>query len=502
MTQQVTKVFGPPGTGKTTWLLDVMERELAAGVPPERVAYLTFTVAARQEAKDRARARFGFSGERLRWYRTLHSVAYDLLGVARGALITETEGLPEFAAHAGYEISAARYTEDGLPVFGSEVGDRLLAFDHFRRHRELALTKAYQAWDDGISFWEVKRFTDTYARWKRDEGRLDFTDLLERGAVQALPCDVIILDEAQDLSPLQWRVFWRFAANAERIYIAGDDDQAIYEWAGASPVALLQQPGEVVVLPRSYRCPRAVTELAHRVISPVKARQPKAWKARAAAGRVTYVTQLDQQPLPPEGTVRYLVRNHAFARGVVEYLRSEGVPFTHQGRPSVREKTARAILTWEALRRGHVVEAGALEPVYEHLTTEALTLEHRDVTRGDAAQGWTAARLAAAGWPVALLARPWFDAFDRLLRADEFYLRQVIRQGGARALTAPPRVTLSSVHAAKGTEADHVVLLTNMSTAALRGYERQPDTERRVWYVAITRAKDTLTLVEAHNPIF
>lgn len=92
----VTKIFGPPGTGKTTRLLEIMERELAAGIPPERLAYLTFTVAARREAKQRAVERFGFTYEQLTWFRTLHSAAYRVLGINERQMLS-ADDLQNFA---------------------------------------------------------------------------------------------------------------------------------------------------------------------------------------------------------------------------------------------------------------------------------------------------------------------------------------------------------------------------------------------------------------------
>ena len=54
MTPHIEKVFGPPGSGKTTYLLGVVDRELAAGVPSNRIGYFSFTRKAANEAKDRA----------------------------------------------------------------------------------------------------------------------------------------------------------------------------------------------------------------------------------------------------------------------------------------------------------------------------------------------------------------------------------------------------------------------------------------------------------------
>ena len=74
-----------------------------------------------------------------------------------------------------------------------------------------------------------------------------------------------------------------------------------------------------------------------------------------------------------------------------------------------------------------------------------------------------------------------------------------MRQNG-EMLSKRPRVRLSTIHAAKGGEADHVVLLREMARRTYREMDANPDAERRVWYVAATRARSKLTLVDAQSP--
>ena len=82
------------------------------------------------------------------------------------------------------------------------------------------------------------------------------------------------------------------------------------------------------------------------------------------------------------------------------------------------------------------------------------------------------------------------------------YIRRVVRHHGAKALTDAPKVHLSTIHAAKGGEADHVVLLTDLSRVIHREIQRDPDHERRVFYVGLTRARTSLQVVGFDNPLF
>lgn len=501
---EILKVFGSPGCGKTTRLLSIMDDEFQRGLEPERLALLTFTVAARLEARTRAMAKFGYPASRLKWVRTLHSTAYELLGVNQGTLVTAEDGLGDFASAFGYTFTnGGRFSDEGIPTFGFTKDDKLLAFDHFRRHRMRSPEEAFKHWvEDGVTLREVIRFTDAYVKWKTEEGRVDFTDLLERGGA-ALPCDAVIVDEAQDLSPLQWKAFWQFAGGAPRVYIAGDDDQAIYEWAGADPATFLAQPGLVEVLPQSFRCPQKVSDLAHGIIQKVHVRQPKAWSPRAGAtGVVAWAADVDQLRVPEHGSVLFLYRNHKYADAVVTFLRSEGLTFTHQGRSSVTPAAAQAIVAWERLRKlTRAIPLDDLEAIFAHSSVSHVTVAMRKLARALTTDAVSGQQLIDAGWDPAFFTAAWFRVLDRLA-ADEFYLRKVIQKGGAAGLLATPRVQLSTIHGAKGGEADHVVLITEMSRLVRKGLDRDPDAERRVWYVGVTRAKETLTLVGFGNPLF
>ena len=88
MKRYVQIILGPPGTGKPTTLLRIVEDSLKRGVPPERIAYLAFTRKAAYEAQERAMAQFGFEEGRFPYFRTLHSRAFKQLGLHRDEVMT------------------------------------------------------------------------------------------------------------------------------------------------------------------------------------------------------------------------------------------------------------------------------------------------------------------------------------------------------------------------------------------------------------------------------
>jgi superfamily I DNA/RNA helicase len=92
------------------------------------------------------------------------------------------------------------------------------------------------------------------------------------------------------------------------------------------------------------------------------------------------------------------------------------------------------------------------------------------------------------------------EALHAMPIRDRAYVR-ALRRGG-EPLHGEGRVQIGTVHSAKGAEADHVVLLTDVSERVMTGFRQDPDAERRVQYVAVTRARQTLTLVQPQTQTF
>lgn len=499
--RNVHKLFGPPGTGKTTALLNLLEQVLEEGVPPERVAYMTFTTKARREAVERAQARFSFTKEQMPYFRTLHSIAYRQLGIS-GSMMAHKAELAQFAERIKMPISGYESrTESGLVMTNGDLrGDKFLTFDHLRRHRQQSVDEAYKDWREDETIFMARHFCEEYERWKEEEGVFDFTDLLIQ-ADRPLPVDVIFVDEAQDLSALQWRTLEKLAANAERVYVAGDDDQAIFAWAGADPDELLRLEGAITVLDQSYRVPSSVHELAGKMVSRIKRRQPKTWKPREEKGEVRWLTEVDSVDFTREGSYLVLYRNHYLGKPVEARLRSEGVPFGHPGRPTVGADWGQPIVLWEKLRKREALAPSQIHEIYEAMVSG------RSLARGARAMlercEHTSVDMDTARRELGLQTdAPWFEALDKIPADDVAYIRRVVRHHGAKALTSEPKVRISTIHASKGGQADHVVLLTDCSRRVLSEIHREPDGERRVFYVGLTRARSTLQLVGFHNPLF
>jgi DNA helicase-2/ATP-dependent DNA helicase PcrA len=501
-------VFGSPGCGKTTTLLGVVEEELVRGVPPDQIGFVSFTRRAADEAASRAAAKFGFSRDEMVNFRTIHSLCFRHLGLRKGDVVGNDQ-IREFADHAGIRVTG-RFSEDGT-LTGMAAGDRALFIEHKSRIRGVSVEQQYREDAETLPWREVDRVARAYAEWKEARGLIDFSDMLmDFAAGGSRPrLRSLIVDEAQDLSKLQWRVVARLSEGCERTNVGGDDDQCIFKWAGADGDHMIDMEGSAKILGRSWRVPRSVQRLATTIVERIGRRRAKEWSPRDEEGTIIRVGDLDacdtsdqwNPDAPQEQPILILARNGYLLDEQVEpMLRRRGVVYERDGRRSVRASLLSAIVAWEDLRAGRVVSAARAREAYEFMTVG------RGVVRGykklpglGEDQEVTIEGLERVG---GLLTRAvWHEALDRIPPAETAYVLAA-RRSGERLTTAAPRVRISTIHGAKGAEARHVILLTEQARRTHREAEIRPDDEHRVMYVGVTRAREKLTIVGSTTPQF
>jgi superfamily I DNA/RNA helicase len=487
-------VLGPPGCGKTTTLLRMVEEELASGTAPDRIGYFSFTKKAAREAVSRACAKFSLSEKDLPYFRTLHSLCFRTVGLANSDVFDGKKVL-EFGDWIGLRLSETQRLDD-TTKFGFTDGDRALFMENLSRTMGVPLRQLYNHNPDGLPWSLVDRVSRGLETYKKARGLHDYTDML-RMFVEARwspPLEVVFVDEAQDLSWLQWRVVDELSRQARRVVVAGDDDQAIYRWAGADVDQFVDMGGMVSVLGQSWRVPPQIQSVAAEVISRVRHRRPKEWRASEHDGLVTRTgSVLDH--LGSGEDILILARNAFSLRNISTELRREGLLFEFRDEPSIARTILSSVKNWEKLRRGSEISSDSLRMIYALMTTG------RGVRRGfKSLPGVPGDQMVDMRWARESggLATdlPWYDALDRVPRDDANYLRSAIQRGER---PEKPRIRLATIHGSKGGEADHVVLLPDMAKRTHEEALLWPEDEARVWYVASTRARRQLTLVKPRD---
>ena len=476
--RKVQIILGPPGTGKTTSLLKIVEDALSRGIPPERIAYLAFTRKAAYEAQERAMAQFGFEEGRFPYFRTLHSLAFRELGMQRDEVMTDSH-YRKFGKAMGIEFRGIYDENIGLHT-GDGLGDKCSRIESLARmglrniEDQMAITNI-----NDLSTHAVKQYHSALVAYKKDNGVYDFTDMLEKYNSQ-LPVDICIFDEAQDLSSAQYKMAILAASLASEVYIAGDDDQAIFGWAGADVDKFLNLKGQKTTLPNSHRIPKKVHSLANDVVRRIKNRYPKKWAPKKQEGDVIYVTNEQDIDFSESGSWMLLSRSKYLLYRLKQAVRQQGFAYTINNRSSLESEETRAIIAWESLRKGKSISQHEAKNLVNFLAFNP------DLIKQDSYM------MADLGLPDAAKDYDWMTMLKGIAPDEREYLRSCMRNG--EKFSDKPRITISTIHQSKGGEADNLVLLTDMGKLSWENLGS--DEENRVWYVALTRAKENLYLIQ------
>lgn len=251
------RIVGGPGSGKTTRLLEIIDQVIGRlGIDQMQVGFVSFTRAARREAAARAGHKFDIPPQTLEregWFRTLHSICYRMLGVAKGELISgskdDTHWLRNAINDSGVSISNSENDDAmAMPSDHSLAGKALALWDAARNRLvpvEAMWEKSHLYDERTPNLWYVKSIINLYEQAKKKDGRIDFGDLLmmfagrqwtgnhdspfeecePHGEDPRLP--VWIHDECQDTSFLASLVFGRMIRNSTWVYLAGDHHQCL-----------------------------------------------------------------------------------------------------------------------------------------------------------------------------------------------------------------------------------------------------------------------------------
>lgn len=489
-----TLILGGPGCGKTTALLKVVEKAFSRGVEPDKIAFVAFTRKAAQEARDRMSEKFGIDAEQIPYFRTLHSFAFSFIDAQRSQILDDDK-LREYAKAEGLQLSASFIDDFNQAELTPHTPDeKALAAAALSRLMCVPFDDVVVQYD--LDHSHATKVVSDYEAFKEDASLLDFTDMIEQFDGAELPTfDLLIVDEAQDLSRLQWRMVERLVEQSKDVYFAGDDDQAIYEWAGADVPYFLTLDADREVLPISYRLKRNVFDACQKVIRHCDHRYKKDWQPHAEGGEVDYVSKLEDLDLT-EGSWFLLARTNTLVQAFTKHLRDAGFAYispTVDGmKPSTDAPAVQAALVYENIKRGKTATAEQLQNVWKHIRPK-LRPASMPVFQLDGEYGID--DLTSTGFDPT---PSWLDALA-MSSPMQAYIRAMRARG--ESLIKKPRITVSTFHGVKGGEADNVVIWQKLTSRTYQRWIEHDDQEIRALFTAMSRAKERLIFLDAATRI-
>lgn len=430
------RIIAGPGTGKTSTLIDRYEADCESTIEAHKALIITYTVSAAREIAERLGKRSSYIG-------TLHGYLWSMVA-DKLVLLSEDQAYNAWCESAAYCNVKWSPKETALMKRNPSTREARIVAGHYRRICE-------------------------------DQKSVCLDSLIWGFTWEGLSASALYVDEAQDYSDSDWRTLGAIAT--ERLVIVGDPKQAIFGFRGASRSWLTQAGAQEFSLTVGHRCAKNIAALAEKVL-------PSGLTATRPGGNVgieTWPTSdaeleriLEIVAEYPEASIGILTR---YNNGVAAIKGALGIE-----KPTIDRAKLLALLH-----------------LYQHPNSTS------------ARSAWMRAQRKAVVRNAGGAIEIDFDPRDRLaqicadvrLTADEMALVLSLQHMETPEISAAlaregeeqsGRVWVGTIHGSKGREFDVVVL----AGADLLPDKRSPlDDERRLFYVAITRAREVLHITSA-----
>jgi superfamily I DNA/RNA helicase len=381
-----------------------------------------------------------------------------------------------------------------------------------------------------------------WENWKYRANVIDFTDMINITLCMDKPMagepTVGIFDEVQDFNALEMKLIRHWAQYMDHTILAGDDDQCIYNFVGASPEAFLSHDvaaDHKRVLNKSWRLPRKIHEFSQRWIKQIANREPKEFMPKDVEGNVSFINATYRTPnaaielaarYAQDGKTVMLLASCGYLLNTIKtQLRSAGLPFWNPyrqsrgdwnpmgsfhnkqaGRISTRERilsflsdsvsgqgywSAEDLARWiELVRVKGILKKGAKDKIISLIDDQQGIIYDEAEFYAQIFEDFALEHAVARDLK-------WFK--ESLLSAKrtavEYPLAVYGKQGRA-ALEEKPKIILGTVHSVKGGESDATIIFPDLSLAAMQDFKTNRDSTIRTFYVGITRSRESLIICQ------
>lgn len=504
----VIKVLGPPGCGKTTFLLSTF-RECLSHTDISKIGYFSFSKQAAYEALSRAEKHIELAGSDRLVFSTLHSFAYRLLGLRKDEVFNIRHE-KVFSERMGLK----RQWDNDQGVFSVTKDDRIAALVKYATITGIPPEELWKEFAFVAPWPEVQRYIEGLNKYKQTYNLYDFNDMILNAMhLNNIPeFEYVFIDECQDTSRIQWDFIRdKLMPKTKVLYLVGDDDQTIFTFAGANSKDFINFPcDDMICLNQSYRVPQKIQEIANRVINKVEHRIPKAWKPRIESGDPSEAVKFTpslmalKEVMRNKGKWLILARDNYILGGARNVLRKAGIYYAERAKqvfartaetwvPGLSQEIFSAAYTYVTFKKVGFADTKAFINMLKYMELPGYAKEIQDEVIVD-----------ESNCPKTILTiiktTQVFNALKGISRRDLDYFYALYKNNeiDTNFILKEPRVKLATIHAVKGSECDNVVLLTDTSPQSNEGLKTpgRRDEELRIIYVALTRARKRLWIVK------
>ena len=544
MTKKI-RIAGPPGTGKTTKLVEIYYDHLIDKYSPDDIIVISHTNTAANHIRDKI-----YSDESIQEYQEkTGNEIFRLIKQSKETLKENVSTIHKFCKDRvlgdsflieDYEILINIHELFNKHTFGKNFQGVDLLFKKHPFFKFMSMAR-----DNGKNFldyyrsltykekeeykYEPEELIDLekkYTAFKNNEkindrsrSILDFQDMVEKFSDNEQTSEevcanikVLIVDEAQDSSVIQRKAEKVMSKNVEYFYKAGDPDQSIFEFAGADPDSFHKEFARPEIeLEQGHRCPRLVNEYCKDIIKPIwqHYNYSRVWKPREkngliVEGEIFEMSDLAQDPFASELRNRILNTSEDFVftyRGneptnMISYLKELGMPIKVPKNAKLKFKYPTAEINnhraFLSLSRGENVSLAKIKSMLKSVDPQYLASDKNieDEDRGSYDKKWLVENKYLVSGVMDTDDFQLINKINSIIEKN--YIRKIVNNN--RDL-GDKRIFLENIHTIKGKEFDNVVLDMTLTN------EEEDFVKRRMAFVACSRAKKTLWTLKSRTNI-
>lgn len=467
MLENVTRIVGPPGTGKTTTAMNIISKN-----SQKKIAFVSYTRAAVNSATSRLDFKIYKDAYH---FATLHSLCSKMLMIGKEDILTEKD-ISEFAA-------AMNIAKDKIDVF-------LNIYDFQRnsvisdKHMNMLV----------IDLERYKKLREEYEKFKKEKDKYDYTDIilhtLKKGIAPAV--ELLIIDEAQDLTKLQWLMVQNWISKIKEVIIIGDDDQSIYSHIGAYPDFFINlNPGYHRDLAISFRLPKSVYRFSKNLIEKNKNRLQKSFEphTKSKEGKIIAADLYSAVDYAYKNnkSLFILYRNRANFVEAERLLMNLLLPFSYLSDDDSLQPLF--LLYKDAVEGVPLTKSELLQLIKALNINEELKRAVLHELRSYKDEEIPVSEVVEQF--INYLKIPLYKLFPYVdLNTLKYY--EYILQRYKRYQIENSPIKIGTIHSSKGLEADCVYLSLKQTKRTF--IQSDIEIERRIFYVGLTRAKDIVFL--------